>query len=110
MSIRDAILATANPKPLLSEVDGWGPVYFRTLTVGQILSQQADMQLAGEENHAAMCRALCRVLVNEDNSYVFDPNVEADVQTVLTLPWQLVKAAMEKANAHNGLGVETPKA
>jgi hypothetical protein len=110
MSIRDAILATANPKPAPYEVAGWGTVFFRTLTVGEILSQQQDIQKSGADNHAAMARALCRVLVNEDNSYVFDPNVKEDVQAVLTLPWQLVKQAMEQANKHNGIGVEAPKA
>jgi hypothetical protein len=109
MSIRDAILATANPKPAPAEVDGWGTVYFRTLTVGQILSQQTDLKTSGEENHAALARALCRVLVNEDNTYVFNPDVKEDVQHVLSLPWQLVKAAMEQANKHNGIGVEAPK-
>ena len=110
MSIRDAILATANPKPARYEVDGWGPVFFRTLTVGQILAQQKDVATAGEENHAALARALCRVLVNEDNSFVFDPDSKEDVQAVLTLPWQLVKSAMEQSNKHNGLGIEPPKA
>jgi hypothetical protein len=110
MSIRDAILATANPKPAQYQVDGWGTVYFRTLTVGEILSQQKDVAGAGEDNQAAMARALCRVLVNEDNSYVFDPNSKDDVAAVLTLPWQLVRVAMEQANKHNGLGTETPKA
>ena len=110
MSIRDAILATANPKPARYEVDGWGAVYFRTLTVGEILAQQKDVQGAGTENQTALARALCRTLVNEDNSYVFNPDDAADVAIVLTLPWQLVKVAMEQSNKHNGLGGEAPKA
>jgi hypothetical protein len=109
MSIRDAILATANPKPARYEIDGWGEVYFRTLTVGEILSQQREVAAAGE-SQAAAARALCRVLVNEDNTPVFDPNSDTDVQAVLNLPWQLVKVAMEKSNEHNGLGVAPPKA
>lgn len=110
MSIRDAILATANPKPGAYEVEGWGTVFFRTLTVGEILTQQTDISKSGPDNHAAMARALCRVLVDENNAYIFDPNVKADVEAVLTLPWQLVRTAMEQANKHNGIGVETPKA
>jgi hypothetical protein len=109
-SIRDAILATAHPKPTAYDIEGWGTVWFRTLTVGEILSQQQDIQKSGADNQAALARALCRVLVNEDNTYVFDPNVKADVEAVLTLPWQLVKAAMEQANKHNGVGVDGPKA
>ena len=109
MSIRDAILATANPKPGRYEVDGWGWVYFRTLTVGEILTQQKDVATAGQENKEAMARSLCRVLVNEDNTYVFNPDSPEDVQLVLTLPWQEVKDAMEKSNGHNGLGVAAPK-
>lgn len=109
-SIRDAILATAHPKPTAYEIEGWGKVWFRTLTVGEILSQQADIQKSGGDNQAALARALCRVLVNEDNTYVFDPNQKGDVEIVLTLPWQLVKLAMEQANKHNGVGTEAPKA
>jgi len=109
MSIRDAILATANPKPARYDLDGWGTVYFRTLTVGEILAQQKDVATAGDENQAAAARALCRVLVNEDNTYVFDPDSKEDIQAVLSLPWQLVKAAMEKSNEHNGLGGAAPK-
>jgi len=113
MSIRDAILATANPAPVAYEVNAWGTVYFRTLTVGQILAQQTDLQKGGADEktaHLAMCKALCRVLVNQDSTPVFDPDKKEDLETVLTLPWQIVREAMEKSNKHNGLGVEAPKA
>jgi hypothetical protein len=113
MSIRDAILATANPKPVAYEVTSWGTVYFRTLTVGEILAQQTDLQKGGGDEKTArlaMCKALCRVLVNPDNTPVFDPDNKDDLATVLTLPWQHVREAMEKSNKHNGLGTEAPKA
>jgi hypothetical protein len=112
MSIRDAILATAGPKPKAYQIEGWGTVYFRTLTVGEILDQQKDVQAgAKEDNRASLARAFCRVLVDENNVCIFDPNVLADIEAVLSLPWQMVRAAMEQANRHNGLAEDAaPKA
>jgi hypothetical protein len=88
-------------------------VYFRTLTVGEILDQQKDVTAgAKDDNRAALARAFCRVLVDENNVPIFDPNIPEDVQAVLSLPWQMVRVAMEQANRHNGLLTDdaTPKA
>ena len=117
MSLREQLRAFTNPKPKRYDVefdfDGQRvtqEIYVRTLTVGEILSQQVDVAKAGDENRAALARAFCRTVTNADNSPVYNPDSKEDVQEVLTLDWQFVRAAMETANKHNGLGgVETPK-
>jgi len=103
VGIRETILASAHPKPKAVEVAEWGTIYIRTLTVGEILEQQTDVK--DGENRPAIARALCRVLCDEQGQRVFDPAQASDVDSVLALPWLLVRNVMEAANEHNGLVV-----
>ena len=107
MNIRDKLLALVSPKPVAAEIEGFGTVHLRTLTVGEILEQQTDV--VDGDNRPGIARAVCRVLVDESGAQVFDPKNADDLASVLNLPWPFVRAVLEKGNKLNGLEAGPPK-
>lgn len=112
MSIRDRILATLAPAPHPIEVEGWGTVYVRTLTAGDIVEQQEDAAVAQKlidnghangEERPALARAIARVLANEDGTKVFDAHKKEDIELILQIPWPKLRQVMEAGNRLNGI-------
>ena len=102
MNLREALTAASQPAPHKIEVEGIdAEVYIRTLTVGEILSQQDDMK--DGTNKPAIARALARVLVDASNVPVYNGGTQEDIQAILALPWPFVKRIMEQANVLNGV-------
>jgi hypothetical protein len=101
-SIRDAIIAASRPPPHRFTVPGIdGDLFVRILTVGEIVRQDEDVKDA--ENKPALARALCRVLCDEAGMVIFNVNDKTDLETVLAMPWHIVRAMMTVANEVNGL-------
>lgn len=107
MNLKEKLLALSNPKPIPVEAPELGAGYFiRVLTVGEIMEQQADAK--DGDNRFTIARGVARVLVDENNKSIFDPNDKASVDSVLQLPWPLVKKIMEQGNKVNGVEAKEP--
>lgn len=106
-SLRDRILSTAKPAPHILETEEWGAVYLRILTVGEVVVQTDETQ--DDKNKPALARAFCRLLCDENGNRVFDPTKQEDINTVLELPWPVVRKVLEEGNAVNKVKVDEPK-
>jgi hypothetical protein len=110
MSLRDRILASSKPAPHALDTSkwgagngaDWGTVYVRTLTVGEIVMQSEES--ADDKNKPSLARAFCRLLCDENNQQVFNPASQDDINTVMSLPWPLVRKVLEEGNAINQVG------
>ena len=95
--LRERILATANPKPTPIEVEGWGTVYVKPLTVGDIESFNDDTDPA-----LKAARSIARVLCDEAGELLFDPSSPEDLFAINRLPLNsisVINGAVEKMNA-----------
>lgn len=95
--LRARILATADPKPTSIEVDGWGTVYVKPLTVGDIESFSVDTDPA-----LKAARSIARVLCDEAGELIFDPQSAEDLFAINRLPLSaisVINGAVEKMNA-----------
>lgn len=101
--LRDSILAARKPAPTKIELGDWPAVYVRTLTVKELLDQEGDQK--DDKNRPAIARAFCRLICEEDGSVVFDSKNAEDIESVLNLPWPMVRRALEEGNKVNKLQV-----
>ncbi|AMM23164.1 hypothetical protein [Variovorax sp. PAMC 28711] len=95
--LKARILATANPKPSPIEVDGWGTVYVKPLTVGDIESFNDDT-----DPKLKAARSIARVLCDEGGELLFDPQSPEDLFAINRLPLSaisVINGAVEKLNA-----------
>lgn len=95
-----AMQATANPKPRVVVVPGWGTVYARALTVDEVEEQTADTANAGDKQR--MARAAARVICDEKGVRTFDPADAADVKLLGAQPWTLLRKVLELSEADAG--------
>jgi hypothetical protein len=96
--LRARILATANPQPAPIEVPGWGTVYIKPLTVGDIESFSADTDPA-----LKAARSIARVLCDQGGELLFDPTNPEDLFAINRLPLDaisVINAAVDKTNAN----------
>lgn len=86
-----AMQATASPTPKSVDVPGWGTVYVRELTVGEV-QEQAD-QAEGDPHKIA--RAAARLICDEKGKRLFDPANPDHVALIAKQPWRLLRKIVE---------------
>lgn len=98
-ALRERILATANPKPSPVEVEGWGTVYVKPLTVGDIESFNSDTDPA-----LKAARSIARVLCDEHGELIFDANSPEDLFAINRLPLNsisVINGAVDRLNGNS---------
>ena len=98
-----AMQATASLPPKPVDVPGWGTVYVRAITVGEVEEQTGDTQASQDKRRIA--RGVARVLCNEAGERMFDPASEDDVGLIARQPWTLLRrvlAVADEGQAGNG--------
>lgn len=101
-ALRQAILA--NPmEPLASvEIEPWGTIYIRPITIGDIDSGAgAEAASVDKMNLARFC---CRIMSDETGSRIFDPSVEDDVKLVADLSFERMQKVLDKSKKMSGQG------
>lgn len=109
MNVRDQVLASLNPPPTKVEIKGtpecpgWGTVYVRLLTAGEVMLAQEEAKSGRGGEKPSVARFVCRTLCQEDGTKAFDLNKPEDVEAVMKLPWPIVMEYVNEANRVNGV-------
>jgi len=92
-----AMRATAAPKPVSVTVPGWGTMYVKPPTVGEVdeASDAAEPE-DGKKNRFA--RGAARLICDADGARVFDPLNVDDVLLLAAQPWSMLQRVMEAAD------------
>lgn len=88
---------TAAEKPTSVDVEGWGTVFIRSLTVAEVEQQADDTGNGKDKNRIA--RGVARLLCDEDGKRLFDPENAADVNLLGAQPWRLLKQVIDASDA-----------
>lgn len=88
-----AMRANAAPKPVAVQINGYGTVYVRKLTVAEVDAQTEE---ASKGNKLA--RAAARLLCDEEGVRLFNPDSEEDVKLLASQPWEDVSEILSAAN------------
>jgi len=101
---RDALIAamkqTAAFKPKPVEIEGWGTVYVRALTVAEFDEQVQQAANGGEKQRIA--KGAARILCDENGNRVFDPENVDDVALLASQPWSTLRKLSAAFEEHNG--------
>jgi hypothetical protein len=109
MNVRDLVLASLNPKPVAVDIKGtpecpgWGTVYVRVLTAGEVMQAQEEQKQARGGEKPTVARFVCRTLCNDDGTRAFDVNNKEDVENIMAFPWTTVMEFVREANRVNGV-------
>lgn len=97
--LRALILSAGRPAVSMEPVEGVGPCYFRSLTVGQVdeLNAQKDAPRDGFET----ARSIARILCDEQGNLLFDVNDPADLEQLQGLDVARFNAAATRVQARN---------
>jgi hypothetical protein len=91
---RDALLGamreTAATPPKLVKIKGFGEVYVREITIGEVDSQIADT--ADKKNKAGVARGACRLLCDASGTRLLDPDNAEDVAEMAKQPLRILTA------------------
>ncbi|MEO8630198.1 MAG: hypothetical protein ABI612_19185 [Betaproteobacteria bacterium] len=90
--LRAAMQVTAKEKPRAVEVKGWGTVYIRSLTVGEVDDQAEDT--ANKKDKKRIARAAARLLCDENGQRLFDHDNDEDLDLIAAQPWKLLSAVV----------------
>ncbi len=93
---REELIAAMRGKPVLKsvEIEGWGKVYLRPLTVAQIDLQQQEAKREGTDPHR-FARAIARMLCDEDGALLFSETSEEDVALIAGQAWDKLRKVLE---------------
>lgn len=89
---------TARITPAAVEVDGWGTVHVRPLTVAEVDARVAD----GEDAKSQLARGAARVICDAEGQRLFDPDNAEDVALLSSQPWPLLEKVIAASNKLNG--------
>lgn len=93
-----AMQATAAAPPVAVEVEGWGRVYVRALTVAEM--DEASEVESSDKNKVA--RGACRVICDETGHRLFDPKSDADVELIAKQPWSMLRKVLAASDPVSG--------
>ncbi len=95
---RDQLIAAMRGAPSLKkvEVEGWGTLYVRPLTVEQVDMQQQEAREAKDgKDPLRFARAAARMLCDATGQLLFDVNNAEDLKLIAAQPWDKVRAVLE---------------
>lgn len=100
-----AMLATASEPPRKVEVEGWGTVYVRALTVAEVEMQNDDLMekvvINGKtveqkvKDPSRLARAAARLLCDENGTRLFDPDSKEDVELLAKQSWKRLRLLLD---------------
>jgi hypothetical protein len=103
---RKALLAamklTAEQKLTAVDVDGWGKVYVRQITVAEVEEQAADTE--GQKDKNRIARGVARVLCDEKGDRLLDPANDEDVKLLARQPWPKLREILAAAEEGKAAG------
>lgn len=88
-----AMQKTASAVPRSVEVSGWGTVYVREVTVGEVQEQADDM--SDEKDKHRIARAAARIICDEKGGRLFDPTNPDHIALIAKQPWRLLRKVVE---------------
>lgn len=88
-----AMQATAAAAPKSLEVPGWGTVYVRDLTVGEVEEQSDDT--SDMKDRQRIARAAARIFCDENGERLFDPSNQEHIDLIAKQPWRLLRKVVE---------------
>lgn len=91
-----AMEITAAEKPVPIEINGWGKVHVRSLTVAEVEEQTDDV--ADKKDKSRIARGAARLLCDETGKRLFDPDNEADVKLLSAQPWKLLRQVINASD------------
>lgn len=100
-TLKERMAATAKPKLVPVEVDGWGTVHIAVLTVAEIDAINAD------QTASTIAKNFGRFICNEDGSRMFDVTNAEDVKLLESQPFPLVQQLLKDINRINGISIES---
>ena len=104
MTLADLMAAmqqTASVAPKSVDVPGWGVVYVREMTVGEVEEQTEDT--AEPKDRQRIARAAARIICDETGKRLFDPANQEHVDLIAKQPWRLLRKVVEMGEgAKNG--------
>jgi hypothetical protein len=96
---RDALIAamqaTASAPPTKCDVDGWGTLYLKPLTVEQCDLQQQETEVEGKDR-LRFARGAARLICDEQGKLLFDPENAEDLELLAKQPWAKLKQVITK--------------
>jgi hypothetical protein len=108
---RDELIAamrvTAAEKPTAVEVDGWGKVHIRALTVAEVEDQADDTSNGKDKNRIA--RGVARLLCDKEGKRLFDPDNASDENLLGSQPWRLLKQVIDASDVQQAKGTDAGK-
>ena len=96
-TLKERMAATAKPKLVPVEVDGWGTVHIAVLTV-------AEIDAIGSDTTASSIAK--NFICNEDGTRMFDVANPADLKLLESQPFPLVQRLLKDINRINGISIE----
>lgn len=88
-----AMRVTAAPSLSSLDVDGWGKLHVRQLTVAEV-EDQADDTKDKKDKHR-LARAAARLICDDAGNRIFDHADDADVQLLAQQPWHMLQKVLE---------------
>lgn len=102
---RDALFAamemTASPRPLPVDVPGWGRIFVKPPTAGEIDEHAAEQAKYADDTQHRFARAAARLICDENGNRLFDPGNASDVALLAKQPWSLLSKVLNAADAED---------
>lgn len=95
-----AMKATAGAAPKKFEVEGWGTIYLKPLTVEQCDLQQQESEVEGKDR-LRFARGIARLICDEHGALLFDPESAEDLELIAQQPWESLKKLIVKGDEEN---------
>lgn len=92
-----AMRVTAAPSLSSVDVDGWGTLHVRQLTVSEV-EDQADDTKDKKDKHR-LARAAARLICDDTGSRLFDHANDDDVQLLANQPWHMLQKVLEVSDS-----------
>lgn len=97
-----AMAATAKQAPTPVTIPGWGEVFVRSITVGEVEAQTSDTE--GAKDKYRIARGVARVLCDAEGRPLLDPEDDEHVKLLSRQPWSLLRRIIAVSDKDAGPG------